>query len=126
MYTRISKCFKEYNFFYCLQFGFTQKYSITHDLLSPTENRKHLDEGIFACNIFVDLQKAFYIVKHDILLAKLEHYGVKGLVNDWLKSYLSDRKLCVSINGHDSKLVSGLYCVHQSLVLGPLLFNIYQ
>ena len=81
--------------------------------------------GIFACGIFVDLQKAFDMVEHDILLTKLEHYGVRGLANDWFKSYLSDRKQFVSINGHDSNLASVLYGVPQGSVLGPLLFLIY-
>ena len=69
--------------------------------------------------------KAFDTVEHDILLTKLEHYGVRGLANDWLKSYLSDRKQFVSINGHDSNLASVLYGVPQVSVLGPLLFLIY-
>ena len=38
----------------------------------------------------------------DILLTKLEHYGVRGLANDCFKSHLSDRKQFVSINGHYS------------------------
>ena len=83
MYTRICKFFDNNNLFYPLQFGFRQNYSTTHALISLTEIiRKCLDEGKFACGIFVDLQKAFDIVKHDILLTKLEHYSVRGLAND--------------------------------------------
>ena len=83
MYTRIFKFFDNNNLFYPLQFGFRQNYSTTHALISLTEIiRKCLDEGKFACGIFVDLQKAFDIVKHDILLTKLEHYSVRGLAND--------------------------------------------
>ena len=83
MYTRIFKFFDNNNLFYPLQFGFRQNYSTTHALISLTEIiRKCLDEGKFACRIFVDLQKAFDIVKHDILLTKLEHYSVRGLAND--------------------------------------------
>ena len=44
------------------------------------------------CSIFVDLKKAFDIVEHDIILSKLEHYGIRRLTNDWFKSYLLNRK----------------------------------
>ena len=126
MYTRIVKFFNNNNLFYLLQFGFRENYSTTHGLISLTETiRKYLDEGKFSCGIFVDLQKAFDMVEHDILLTKLEHYGVRGLANDWFKSYLSDRKQFVSINSHDSNLASVLYGVPQGSVLGPLLFLIY-
>ena len=74
----------------------------------------------------LDLQKAFETVEHDILLTKLEHYGVRRLVNDWFKSYFSDRKQqFVSINGHDSNLAPVLYGVPQGSVLGHLLFLTY-
>ena len=53
---------------------------------------KKLDEGNIGCGIFVNLQKAFDTVEHDILLSKLEHYGIRGLANDWFKSSLSNRK----------------------------------
>ena len=54
--------------------------------------------------MFVDLQKAFVTVENDILLSKLEHYGVRGLANDCFKSYLLNGKQYVSINGYDSNL----------------------
>ena len=43
---------------------------------------KNLDEGNIGCGIFVNLQKAFNTVEHDILLSKLEHYSICGLAND--------------------------------------------
>ena len=126
MYTRIFKFCNNKNLFYNLQFGFRQNYSTAHALISLTETiRKYLGEGKFACDIFVDLQKAFGTVEHDILLTKLKHYGVRGLANDWFKCYLSDRKQFVSINNHDSNLAPILYGVPYGSVLGPLLFLIY-
>ena len=64
-------------------------------------------------------------MEHDIVLAKREHYGIRGLANEWFRFYLSNRKPYVSINGHESSLASVLYRVPQGSVLGPLLFLIY-
>ena len=52
---------------------------------------KFFDEGNFASGIFVDLEKAFDNVDHNILSKKLDHYGVRGISNKWFESYLTDR-----------------------------------
>ena len=52
--------------------------------------------------VFAELQKAFGIVNHLILLAKLNHYGICGVSNDWFKSYLSNCNQYVSISGYKS------------------------
>ena len=126
MYNRIYKFFSANNLIYSLQFHFRQKYSTVHALNSLTENiRKNLDEGNIGCGIFVDLQKGFDTIEHDILSSKLEHYGVLGLANEWSKSYLSNRKQYVSVNGDDSNLADVKFGVTQRSVLCPLLFLIY-
>ena len=100
MYTCLDK-----NNIYNLQFGFRQQYSTSHALINITENiRKALDDGNIGCGVFVDLQKAFDTVDHQILLAKLNHYGIRGVSNDWFKSYLSNHNQYVSINGYESGL----------------------
>ena len=94
--------------------------------MSLTETiRDTLDNSNFACGIFVDFQKAFDTVDHNILLQKLDHYGVRGRANDWFKSYLSNRLQYVSVNGFHSKNEVMKYGVPQGSVLGPLLFLIY-
>ena len=51
-----------------------------------------IDSGNLAVGGFVDFQKAFDTVNHKIPLKKLEHYGVRGLANQWFASYLSNRQ----------------------------------
>ena len=74
-------CNRLYNFLelksviYDLQFGFRQIYSASHALVHLTDKiREQLDSGNFVCGIFVDLQKAFDTVDHDIFIQKLNHY----------------------------------------------------
>ena len=87
--------------------------------------RAALDSGFVTCGIFVDFQKAFDTVNHEILLKKLDHYGFRGSVNDWFHSYLIGRKQKVVINGFESESKSLLHGVPQGSVLGPILFLIY-
>ena len=126
MYTRLYNFLDIHNCIYNLQFGFREKHSTNHALFSITEKiREALDKNNFACGIFIDLQKAFDTVNHNILLQKLNHYGIRGVANSWLKSYLSDRKQYVSINGFESNTQNINVGVPQGSVLGPLLFLIY-
>ena len=87
--------------------------------------QKALDDRQFASWIFIDLEKAFDTVSHDILLEKLNHYGIRGIANDWFRSYLSDRTQFVSIKGFNSDYKTVKYGVPQGSVLGPLLFLIF-
>ena len=85
----------------------------------------NMDLGMFSCGILIDLQKAFDTVDHSILLHKLNHYGIRGVVNDWFSSYLSGRVQTAQIGSYISQKEKTLCGVPQGSVLGPLLFLIY-
>ena len=75
--------------------------------------------------IFLDLEKAFDSIDHDILLAKLDHYGFRGHSNKFLKSYLKNRQQYTFVNKKTSSLLNVKYGVPQGSILGPLLFLLY-
>ena len=75
--------------------------------------------------MFVDLKKAFDTVDHNILLEKLDYYGIRGVAKDWFWSYLDNQKQYVTLNGSNSSIKTILTGVPQGSVLGPLLFLIY-
>ena len=62
------------------------------------------ENGSYVCGVFIDLQKAFDIVSHDILFFKLIHYGIRGVIFDWFKSYLRDRTQYTTINNERYKI----------------------
>ena len=126
IYVRIYSYLEKYGMIYSKQFGFRGNHSVNHAIISFTEHiRSLLDKGEFVCGIFVDLEKAFDTVHHDILCEKLKFYGLRGNVNKLIKSYLSNRKQFVSINGYDSEIKDVTCGVPQGSSLGPLLFLIY-
>ena len=126
MHSRLMGFLNHYNQIYSKQFGFRKAHSTEHTLINIVERiRNAIDKGEFACGVFVDLQKAFDTVDHEILLAKLDHYGVRGIVNDWFRSYLTNRSQFVSLGGSKSLLKPINHGVPQGSVLGPLLFLVY-
>ena len=74
--------------------------NITDNIGSAIDNKQ------FVCVVFIDLQKAFDTVDHNILIEKIPHYGIQGIAHQWFKSYLENRKQFVSISDVESELAS--------------------
>ena len=108
------------------QFGFQPKNSTEHPILDLSENiLNNCSKKLISCILFLDLKKAFDSVSHEILLKKLEYYGVRGIPLQLFKSYLSNRLQTTRIGNYLSMFELILWGVPQGSVLGPLLFLIF-
>ena len=108
------------------QSGSPSLHSTVTALLHLTNNwYLNIDKGMTNLIVLLDLAKAFDTVSHNILLKKLELYGLKGVTLDWFSSYLSGRQQQCVVEGCVSKPRLLSCGVPQGSVLGPLLFLIY-
>ena len=126
MHKRLYHFLELHNVLFDNQFGFRKNNSTSYALMEITEKIKEsIDNGKYGCGIYIDLRKAFDTVNHNILIKKLEHYGVRGILLEWFKSYLNERKQFVFMNGESSDIKYMACGVPQGSVLGPLLFLLY-
>ena len=123
---RLTDYFTKFSLFTECQYGFRPKYSTDlaiHKLCQSIYDI--LDNKCNQINVFCDLSKAFDTISHNILLHKLNTYGIRGKANDFIKSYLSFRKQFTVYNNTCSTY-NVINCgVPQGSILGPILFLIY-
>ena len=126
IYSRLYSFFVSQNLLHEKQFGFRKNHSTSHAInYSITHINNSLKNKEHVLGIFIDLSKAFDTIDHQILLSKLETYGIRANAHSLITSYLSCRKQYVSVLGENSELLDVLYGVPQGSCLGPLLFLIY-
>lgn len=108
------------------QHGFRRGRSCLTQLLKHYDDiLKNLNAGYETDVIYLDYAKAFDKVDHQLLLQKLDLYGIKGKLYNWIKSFLSNRYQTVVVDGHHSEAMPVLSGVPQGSVLGPILFIMY-
>ena len=114
------------------QYGFRSKHSCEHAIAQVVGSvLKNLEMKKSTIAVMLDLSKAFDTIEHEIMIKKLELFGVRGVCLDWFRSYLKDRQMrvkCRATNTQDetrSEYHTVNYGTPQGSCLGPLIFLIF-
>ena len=126
MYERIYSYLNKNKIFTSVQFGFKQNSSTSGAVRQLFDNfAENVDQKKYACAVLLDIKKAFDTVNYQILLAKLEKYGIRGLPLQLIESYLNNRLQFTVINNTKLKFNHVTCGVPQGSTLGPILFFLY-
>ncbi len=124
--SRLEKFIDKYPLLTDRQYGFRKRRSTSLAILDSIEHvTSAIDQKAYATGLFIDLKKAFDTIDHKILIKKLELYGIRGVVLDWVSSYLDNRKQYVQLGDSCSSCLDIVCGVPQESVLGPKLFILY-
>ena len=108
------------------QFGFRKAHSTTHATINLLETAlEGLDNNLKTGGVYLDISKAFDTVNHDILIAKLEHYGIRKNELMWFQSYLANRTQYVEIESEKSDEYVTNIAVPQGGTLSAMLFILF-
>ena len=131
IYQRIYKYLEDKSILYSSQYGFHNKRSceqaiceLTGYVLQSKNRSEHL------ASVYLDLSKAFDTLDHNIILQKLDRYGISGVARDWIEDYLRNQNLVTKITTCPNKVTKSeafnITCgAAQGSCLGPLLFIIF-
>ena len=126
IHKRLTNFFQKNSVVFDTQYGFQSNLSTTHALLDVlTSTCDQINAGDHTGLILLDLKKAFDTVCHNILLRKLEHYGIRGHALKLVNSFLRTRHQYVSYQNKRSETLIKRFGVPRGSNLGPLLFLIY-
>lgn len=126
IYNQVYDYLSKYEIINSRQSGFRAVHSTLTALLDMTNQWCfNIDKGMVNGVIFLDLNKAFDTIDHEILLMKLACYGLNEGSLEWFKSYLSNRTQVCYVNGVYSKEEFITCGVPQGSILGPILFLLY-
>ena len=117
-------CYLKFNNILCTnQFGF-RKNSNTSDAIIEFLDYVYssLDKKQSTDAVYLDFSKAFDADNHDVLMSKLQHNGMRYVMQSWFKSYLSNRKQYVAVKNSSSSMLNITLDVLQGSLLGPVLF----
>lgn len=122
----ISRFLEKFHILSHHQYGFRAHHSTLMAILEFVNNiYEGFESNEYTIGIFLDLKKAFDTVNHQILIDKLNFYGIRGIPLAWFTSYLDNRERYVMVNGHVSSNNTVVCGVPQGSVLGPSLFLLY-
>ena len=126
IFNRLLDFIDRYSLLETNQFGFRKKNS-TEDAILAFTNKIYqtLNNKAYSIGIFIDYSKAFDTIDHNILLGKLERYGVRGSPLQLFRSYLSNRQHKTKIQDHFSSSKSINIGLPQGSILSPLIFILY-
>ena len=126
MYNRVYNHLNSKGLLHEKQFGFQRNNSTEHAIFQLTRDiASSFEKGEYTLGVFIDLSKAFDTVDHQILIKKLQYYGIDGTALEWFKSYLSNRKQYISTQEISESCLDIICGVPQGSILGPLLFLIH-